>query len=56
MHNQQAKTHLLDKLDKLYDGLWDSICQKKNQAVEKRRQFAKSTWVEDHTQKLLECA
>jgi hypothetical protein len=27
---QQAKMHLFEKLDKLYDGLWESICTKKD--------------------------
>jgi predicted transcriptional regulator len=47
---EQAKTHLLDKLDKLYDGLWDSIKNKKDEAVQKRRLFMNSSWLVDHSQ------
>lgn len=43
---QQARNHLLEKLDKLYDGLWDSICAKKDEGVEHRLNLIHSNWIE----------
>lgn len=54
MEIEEAKQHLLEKLDKLYDSLWESIKNKKDEAVQKRKSFLQSSWLFDHSQLLLE--
>lgn len=51
---QQAKAHLLDKLDKLYDGLWETICAKKDEGVHSRQSLIASGWMEGESAAVLD--
>lgn len=45
---------MLDKLDKLYDGLWEAICAKKDEAVLSRQNLMASTWLEGESAAVME--
>lgn len=56
MRDIDASRHLIKKLDELYDSFWDSLCAKKNEAVEERHKFLSSDWLNIEGEKLISIA
>lgn len=50
----EASRHLIQRLNELYDSLWDAIGAKKNEAVEERSRFKESNWLNSQAQKVVE--
>ena len=46
VRDAEAVKHLVGKLDQLYDGLWNSLEDKKNEAISERKKMLNSGYLQ----------